>query len=678
MTTYQKFKKLNIRHSAIGLEQSDTDVTYYCTPRDAAIIGWAGVDGIHYCTIPEFGEMIFAVSPMNFGDCVHPIAHSFEDLLRLLLSCGSMDALEQCYAWDEEQFKAFLIDCPATEEQQSVLDVLRTEFRLVPLEDAFAYVKKLQAEFDLSQIPYTEEYYDPDMNAAAPVRAEEWIVTYDGGFWRNEGNAGIEIPIQKSFCWGEEKWYIPAVYICDKGLVIDYVEVENVEIRISDESAPNRITFKAEVLEIHEGYFLVAPEASWALNSADQIEVPLMNMDPALEPQIGDIIEVSYSGEILETYPARLKEVYSIRVVAETTKLTLDDVIILSQYGYDLSWSDFENYDYIETGSGLYIRVYVINEMYELWIGGGSPDSDPMYIYLALADDLDTRIDIRDGGVTEFIGADHSEVLLAKAINEAILAENKPSKPDGLYHCASFVLLDQQELSGTPAVGSSDHIKLVTVYGLALHQGFGYSGGTFHDAAGSHIAVAITFEVVDGKYVLKEYWTPRDGSYYVQDIRDKFPDEIEDEALDTQKYILAQKQDCYDQGVRYGGVDTYSAVEYLFEVIESSPATSSRPADYIDAHPIEYRELTYYGSYTLQYVFSQFLEGGQTGLRGHLMRSVLDDLAPEAQLRLYAETGQEYFDEWKAGAIRISEQHDMEWIKENQPAIWLLLQMIDE
>lgn len=234
MTTYQKFKKLNIRHSAIGLEQSDTDVTYYCTPRDAAIIGWAGVDGIHYCTIPEFGEMIFAVSPMNFGDCVHPIAHSFEDLLRLLLSCGSMDALEQCYAWDEEQFKAFLIDCPATEEQQSVLDVLRTEFRLVPLEDAFAYVKKLQAEFDLSQIPYTEEYYDPDMNAAAPVRAEEWKVTYDGGFWRNEGNAGIEIPIQKSFCWGEEKWYIPAVYICDKGLVIDYCkQADPVQVCIS-------------------------------------------------------------------------------------------------------------------------------------------------------------------------------------------------------------------------------------------------------------------------------------------------------------------------------------------------------------------------------------------------------------------------------------------------------------
>ena len=227
MTTYQKFKKMNINHSAIGLEQSDTDATYYCTPKDAEIIGWAGVDGIHYCSIPEFDEMIFAVSPMNFGDCVHPIARSFEDLLRLLLSCADMAALEQCYAWDEEQFKAFLIDCPATEEQQSVLDTLRKELGLVPIKNAFVYVKELQAEFDLSLIPYTEDYYDPDMNAAAPVRPTEWKVTYDGGFWSNEGNAGVEVPIGKTFYWGEEKWYIPSAYICDKGLVIDYFMEED-------------------------------------------------------------------------------------------------------------------------------------------------------------------------------------------------------------------------------------------------------------------------------------------------------------------------------------------------------------------------------------------------------------------------------------------------------------------
>ncbi|MGN0341750.1 MAG: hypothetical protein ACI4DO_03060 [Roseburia sp.] len=222
MTLYQKFKELNINHSAIGLEQKENCETYFCTPKGAEILGWAGVDGIHYCTIPEFGEMIFAVSPMNFGDCVHPIARNFEDLFRMLLYCADMGTLEQCYAWDEEQFKAFLLDYPATEDQQAVLDVIQKEFHLEPMEDTFAYVKKLQAEFDLSQIPYTEDYYDVDMNPVASVEPAQWKVTYDGGFWDNDGDAGVEIAIGKTFYWGAEKWYIPAVYICDKGLVIDF------------------------------------------------------------------------------------------------------------------------------------------------------------------------------------------------------------------------------------------------------------------------------------------------------------------------------------------------------------------------------------------------------------------------------------------------------------------------
>ena len=364
--------------------------------------------------------------------------------------------------------------------------------------------------------------------------------------------------------------------------------------------------------------------------------------------------------------------------IMPSQKLSLNDVIMLSQKGYELSWSDFEQFKYIETGSGLYIRVYEINEMYELWIGGSWIDEDPMYIYLALTDDLDTRIDIRDGGVTEFIGADHSEALLNSAIYDAIINCNRSEKTLGLYHCASFVMLGKEEISGTPVASSNDHVGTVTVYGLALHHGYDVVSGNLQEVEGSHTPVAITFNVKNGKYSLKEYWRPGDGAYYASDIREKFPDEIEDDAMDTQKYILAQIQECRAQAVATNGIDTVSTIEQLFEIIESSPATSSRPADYIDAHSIEYRELTYYGSYTLRYVFSKFLEGGQTGLRGHLMRSVLDDLAPEAQLRLYAETGQEYFDEWKAGAIRISEQHDMEWIEKHQPAIWLLLQMIDE
>ena len=124
-----------------------------------------------------------------------------------------------------------------------------------------------------------------------------------------------------------------------------YVEVENVEVRISDESTPDSITFEAEILEIYDGYFLVKPEASWAINSADQIEVPMEHMDASPEPEIGDIIEIAFDGEILETYPARIKEVYSIRVIGDISESTDileifrnnisdDETIIVTDYVY--------------------------------------------------------------------------------------------------------------------------------------------------------------------------------------------------------------------------------------------------------------------------------------------------------------------------------------------------------
>ena len=83
--------------------------------------------------------------------------------------------------------------------------------------------------------------------------------------------------------------------------------------------------------------------------------------------------------------------------------LTINDVIILSQKGYNLTWSDFDPFQYTEIGSGLYIRAYEINDKFQLWIGGTNLENDPMYFYLVLTEDSDIRIDIRDGGVMEFI-----------------------------------------------------------------------------------------------------------------------------------------------------------------------------------------------------------------------------------------------------------------------------------
>lgn len=113
----------------------------------------------------------------------------------------------------------------------------------------------------------------------------------------------------------------------------------------------------------------------------------------------------------------------------------------------------------------------------------------------------------------------------------------------------------------------------------------------------------------------------------------------------------------------------------LFETIASSPAEASFPGAYLAAHPEEHQALLDGGQETLRYIFTQFLAGGQTGLEGHLMRLVLDELAPEAQLKLTADTGQEYFDAWREAAEGVLDEHGAEWMETNQPAMWLMLQM---
>ena len=97
--------------------------------------------------------------------------------------------------------------------------------------------------------------------------------------------------------------------------------------------------------------------------------------------------------------------------------LSLNDVIILSQKGDALSWNDFEIFEYIETGSGLYIRRYEINDLFHFLIGGAGPNSEPMYMYLGVNEnDLEARIDIRDGGVTEFIEAHHNDTPASSSV----------------------------------------------------------------------------------------------------------------------------------------------------------------------------------------------------------------------------------------------------------------------
>lgn len=224
MTLYEKFRRLKIDFSAIGLEKGSGRSDYFCTPKGARIIGWEGVDGIHYCFLKDFGEMVFSVNPMGMqGDYVHPLARNFEDFLRLLLACGSVSALERAHAWTKEQFDNFLQENRPETERGTALDAIASAFCLLPMEEPFAYLKKLQEGFDYGKIPYRADYFEWVPEEPGMRKKREWKVFFNGFFYGHRGKdrAGKEVPVGKRFAWGENAWCVPAVYLCGAGLVVD-------------------------------------------------------------------------------------------------------------------------------------------------------------------------------------------------------------------------------------------------------------------------------------------------------------------------------------------------------------------------------------------------------------------------------------------------------------------------
>ena len=212
--------KLDLSH--IGFQRGEKWSNYFCTPVLSKVIGWAGVDGIHFCISKNFGEIVFAVSPANLpGEYVHPVARNFEDFLRLLLACYDTAAIEQCWFMDREVFEDFVSGNQPDDRTQKCLEEIRKKYKLMPMEDPFGYMHKLQDEFDYDSIVYPPEYYEI-VEIPEARTAPEWKVTWDGDFFdENPDTVGAEpIVVDAWFHWAGIDWYVPEVYPFGRGVVM--------------------------------------------------------------------------------------------------------------------------------------------------------------------------------------------------------------------------------------------------------------------------------------------------------------------------------------------------------------------------------------------------------------------------------------------------------------------------
>lgn len=148
------------------------------------------------------------------------------------------------------------------------------------------------------------------------MKTYKWNVYYNGSFFSHTGreHAGSEINVGKKFEWGGKVWYIPAVYSCASGLVVDYcLEVEPEEM--------SEYIEKWNLLEDEYGNNLT----SWQREQAE-------NENP---------LHIDFSSSAIingkATCAKRSHYVCRISVLPETVTVKADSKRIIDRYGLDAS-----------------------------------------------------------------------------------------------------------------------------------------------------------------------------------------------------------------------------------------------------------------------------------------------------------------------------------------------------
>lgn len=265
---------------------------------------------------------------------------------------------------------------------------------------------------------------------------------------------------------------------------------------------------------------------------------------------------------------------------------------------------------------------------------------------------------------------------IESSISREILNYHSGKYLDGRYKIESHYTLRTQMGS----INNKNDRTCLTAFVYKNYGEFDINNDLLDETSGSAGYAAITFNINDnGQFSLKEYWEPRDGGLLLKDLNRVFPEGIIDNFEDNRYGPIKEQliQANFSKAIEASNFNTDKAIEKLFADIENNKyvAYSSAPGDYIDASPDKYNLLINYGDYTLKYIYKEFLKGNVEGMKDNLMWIVLKDLTPNEVLKSVCYSGQEYFDAFYDHAIRMYELNDEEYLREFEPAAWILIEM---
>ena len=225
---------------------------------------------------------------------------------------------------------------------------------------------------------------------------------------------------------------------------------------------------------------------------------------------------------------------------------------------------------------------------------------------------------------------------LEEAIMSAILAHHS-----GKYYPAECQTAHFEKLA---EVAKDDQI---ICYGIVLYQEYNLTDGVLEGAAGALIPTVLTFHASqsDGLY-LTEYWEPRDGAYYAEDIKAKF---LGQPWPDTTKYLAEQEVGCYLQAASYYDVGTDTIVHSILTDMESHNRWADGFSDLMISCEHDRKMLSAIGTDTVRYCFERLQEGGHDDLYGQIMAYVCSEILEARGVKpikdwSFQQSGQGWFD----------------------------------
>ena len=233
---------------------------------------------------------------------------------------------------------------------------------------------------------------------------------------------------------------------------------------------------------------------------------------------------------------------------------------------------------------------------------------------------------------------------LDKAIQNAILAHHSHRQDQEILDCASFFTYSSEGRS--PA--GSNKVDLVTEYGIVYHQGYRLEGGKLVEDGGCNVPTVLTFRVDDdGQYILAEYWEPRDGNLYPEDIKAKYPAFV---WPDTQKNLFDQKIAIFNQVMEGFHVGPEVIIDHLITDICDRERWAGSFDDLMLMCELQRELLDYYGEDTLMYCSEQINNYGQDDIHSKVMTYVYNEIS-DSTLSLEDTTTANNDDWWSDGIV---------------------------